>query len=300
YGFGPIHPFNNDRFDAFAKAFRHHHLDQKVHLLTGRMASEEEIKRFHTLAYIQWIKRKSKEGRGFLDYGDTPVVPGIYEASAYVVGTVLEAVDQIMQGTLKRAFIPIAGLHHAKPEGTSGFCVFNDCAIAIHSLRKKYGVKKIAYVDIDVHHGDGVFYAFEEDPNLIFADIHEMDIFPGTGDSYEEGLGKGKGKKRNFPLPAGAGDEDFFEVWPQIEDLIKREDPDFIIFQCGADSLAGDPLASLYYSDRPHGHAAAQLCKLADTYSQGRLLALGGGGYNLENIGRAWTAVVKSLIEAHM
>jgi acetoin utilization protein AcuC len=297
YGFGEDHPFNNFRYAAFRDAFQHLLLEKRVKILKGRMATDSEITQFHTQEYLNFVKRKSAEGNGFLDYGDTPVVPGIFEAAAYVVGTVIDAVDQIMQGTIKRAFVPIAGLHHSHASAASGFCVFNDCAIAIHILRQKYNMGKIAYVDIDVHHGDGVYYAFENDPHVIFADIHESGIFPGTGFISEQGNDQAKGKKLNIPLPAGADDEDFFAVWPQVEKLIERERPAFIILQCGADSLANDPLADLQYSDKPHAYAAKRLCELANKYAEGRLLALGGGGYNLHNISRAWAAVVKSLTD---
>ncbi|OJW53301.1 MAG: acetoin utilization protein AcuC [Alphaproteobacteria bacterium 41-28] len=297
YGFGEDHPFNNFRYGAFAEAFQHLLLDKRVTIMKGCLATDAEITQFHTQEYLNFIKKKSAEGSGFLDYGDTPVVPGIFEASAYVVGTVLDAVDQMMEGTIKRAFVPIAGLHHSHTAAASGFCVFNDIAIAIHTLRQKYNVEKIAYVDIDVHHGDGVYYAFENDGDLVFADIHQSGIFPGTGHPYEQGKGQAKGKKLNIPLPAGAGDEDFFAVWPHVEKLLEQEKPEFIILQCGADSLADDPLAYLQYSEKPHAYATRRLCELANKYAQGRLLALGGGGYNLQNIARAWTAVVRSLID---
>ena len=298
YGFGPTHPFNNDRYAAFADLFQKHQLETKVTLLQGRSATDIEITRFHTPEYLRFVKEQSAKGVGFLDEGDTPVVPGIFEAAAYVVGTVLEAVYQIMQERIKYAFVPIAGLHHSHPAAASGFCVFNDCAIAINTLRKCYNIKNIAYVDIDVHHGDGVYYAFEDDENLIFADVHQSNLFPGTGFEYEQGTTQAKGKKVNIPLPAGAGDEEFFTVWPQVEALLEREKPEFILLQCGADSLAHDPLGFLRYSDKPHAYAAQQLCKIADQYASGRLLALGGGGYNLHNIARAWIAVTKSLIKS--
>lgn len=296
YGFGPNHPFNNFRYAAFADALEQLHLDKNALILKGRLAKDSEITQFHTSEYVSFIKQKSTEGTGYLDHGDTPAMLGIFEAASYVVGTVLEAVDQIMQGTIERAFVPIAGLHHSHPEAASGFCVFNDCAIAIKTLRQKYHIEKIAYIDIDVHHGDGVYYGFENDPNLIFADIHQEGIFPGTGFTSEQGTGKATGKKLNIPLPAGAGDDEFFAVWPQIEELLEHERPEFIILQCGADSLRNDPLAFFQYSDKPHAYAAQRLCKIANKYAKGRLLALGGGGYNMHNISQAWIAVVKSLI----
>lgn len=294
YGFGEDHPFNNFRYDAFREAFEHLLLYKRASIMKGRLATDSEIAQFHTLEYLNYIKKRSAEGRGFLDYGDTPAVPGIFEAAAYVVGTVLDAVDQMMQGVIKRAFIPIAGLHHSHATAASGFCVFNDIAIAIRTLRQKYKVGKIAYVDIDVHHGDGVFYAFENDADLIFADIHESGIFPGTGHLSEQGKDQAKGKKLNIPLPAGAGDEEFFAAWPHVEELLEQEKPEFIIFQCGADSLANDPLAGLQYSDKPHAYAARRLCELANQYASGRLLALGEGAITCKILlepGRQWLSL---------
>jgi acetoin utilization protein AcuC len=297
YGFGPSHPFNNDRFKAFEKQFHALHLEEKVQILSVKKASQEEIETFHTHAYVEWVKEKSKNGEGYLDEGDTPAFKGMYEAGAFVVGCVLDAVSLIMKNTYKNAFVPIAGLHHAYPQRASGFCIFNDCGIAINALKHNFNVKRIAYVDIDVHHGDGVFYAFEEDPYVLFADIHQEPLYPGTGSSKEKGKGTAVGTKLNIPLASGSGDEHFFKAWEKVIELLESGKPDFILFQCGADSLEGDPLAGLKYSPNVHFEAAKSLKSIAEKHAKGRLLAMGGGGYNLENIGKAWTSVVKGLIE---
>ncbi|MGH8244497.1 MAG: acetoin utilization protein AcuC, partial [Steroidobacteraceae bacterium] len=200
----------------------------------------------------------------------------------------------------RRGFVPIAGLHHAGRAHAAGFCVFNDIGVVVESLKREHGLSRIAYVDIDAHHGDGVFYAFEDDPALIFADTHEDGryLYPGTGAASETGAGAAAGIKLNLPLPPGVGDAEFLAAWPAIESHVERHAPEFVILQCGADSLAGDPIAHLALTEEAHAHAAARLCDIADRHAEGRILGFGGGGYNRRNIARAWTRVVQSFVEA--
>lgn len=300
YAFGDGHPFGPDRLDAFWQEACKQGLDEEVCLLDPVMALPGDIEYFHQKSYIERVVAQSEQGAGFLDAGDTPAFPGVYEAAAYVVGTTLDACRRLMEGEFRRAFIPIAGLHHARPDSAAGFCVFNDCGVAIQVLRSRYGLERIAYVDIDAHHGDGVFYPFESDPSLYVADIHEDGrfLYPGTGHAYETGSGPAKGTKLNIPMPPDAGDDQFFEVWTEVERFLEQASPEFILFQCGADSLAGDPITHLRYSRAAHAHAAQRLCSLADAHCDGRLLAMGGGGYNRTNLALAWTSVVESLLRA--
>jgi acetoin utilization protein AcuC len=169
----------------------------------------------------------------------------------------------------------------------------------VEYLRKKYGVQRIAYVDIDAHHGDGVYYGFEDDPDLIFADLHEDGryLYPGTGSAEETGTGKAKGTKLNIPMQPGATDSDFRAAWGRVESFLEDARPEFILFQCGADSLEGDPITHLCYTEQAHADAAAALCRLANKHCDGRIIGTGGGGYNRENLARAWTRVVQSFAE---
>ncbi len=298
YGFGEGHPFGPDRMGVFWQRMIDRGLDQQVQVCEPSVANYDDLIRFQTSKYVDQVIQQSKTGAGFLDQGDTPAFLGVYEAACTVVGTVLAAIDKIMQAGNTTAFIPIAGLHHAARDTAAGFCVFNDCGIAIETLRSQYGLKRIAYVDIDAHHGDGVFYAFESDPDLIFADLHEDGryLYPGTGAATETGRGAAAGRKLNIPMQPDSDDEDFLAVWPEVEKHLETFPPEFILFQCGADSLSGDPITHLRYSEAAHRHAAKRLKLLAEKYCQGRLLAMGGGGYNRENLARAWTAVVESLL----
>jgi acetoin utilization protein AcuC len=298
YGFGDDHPFGVDRHEVFHDELLKADLGDTIHYALPRRASVDELALFHSPDYINFVSKKSDAGTGFLDSGDTPAFPGIFESAANVVGTALAAVDAVMQGDARRAFVPIAGLHHAGREHAAGFCVFNDCGVAIEYLRQRYGVQRIAYVDIDAHHGDGVFYGFEDDPDLIIADIHEDGryLYPGTGAASETGKGPAVGTKLNIPLPPGAGDAEFDAIWPNVESLIARCRPEFVLFQCGADSLLGDPITHLRFTEDAHARAASELCLLANKYCGGRIVGTGGGGYNRHNIARAWTRVVESFV----
>ena len=301
YHFGSEHPFGPDRYDAFFNEFKHRQLDRHPSICLGApaIATQEQLEWFHDHDYVELVKRLSAAGDGYLDYGDTPARQGIYEAAATVVGTVLEALDQIVKRYCDKAFIPIAGLHHARRDTAAGFCVFNDCGVAIEALRREYGIKRIAYVDIDAHHGDGVYYSFEDDPDLYIVDFHEDGhyLYPGTGFATETGKGPAKGTKLNINMPPDCGDELFRERWLEAEKFLDACAPEFVLLQCGADSIAGDPITHLRYTPKSHAYAAERLCYLADKYAQGRLLVMGGGGYNRGNLARAWCAVVEKIAD---
>lgn len=298
YGFGEGHPFGPDRFDAFWHEACLRGFDRRVLPVPARAAKHAELEWFHAREYLGFVEEASHRGEGYLDGGDTPAVPGIFEAACQVVGATLNAVDGVMQGQWRRAFVPIAGLHHAGRRHAAGFCVLDDIGVTIERLRRAYGLRRVAYVDIDAHHGDGVFYAFEEDPDLLFADLHEDGrfLYPGTGAAEETGRGAAQGTKLNVPMAPGAGDREFFAAWERVEAYLAAGRPEFILFQCGADSLAGDPITHLRYSPAAHAHAAARLCALAEQHCDGRIVGMGGGGYNRRNLALAWNAVLEQFL----
>ena len=298
YGFPDGHPFGTDRHAAFFAEFAARGLDKRVRIMETRAAARAELESFHTAEYLDLVANKSITGEGFLDAGDTPAWRGVYEAAADVVGATLLASDEIMAGRARRAFIPIAGLHHATRAGAAGFCVFNDCGVAVEMLRRNHGLKRIAYVDIDAHHGDGVFYGFESDPDLIFADIHEDGryLYPGTGHAEETGRGAAVGTKLNIPVPPGADDAVFEAQWPRVLAHLRRFEPEFILLQAGADSVEGDPITHLRFSAETHTRAARDLARLAEELGHGRVLGTGGGGYNRINLAQAWSGVVEGLL----
>jgi len=301
YGFPDGHPFSPQRFDAFWEAFLKRDLDKNSQISIRKpiQATAAQIQLFHSKHYIEKVKQLSVVGEGYLDGGDTPAYPGVYEAAAYVVGSALQASNDIMQQVCDNAFVPIAGLHHAAPEYASGFCVFNDCGVVVNHLFEEFHLSRVAYVDIDAHHGDGVYYGFESDPRLIFADLHEDGryLFPGTGREDECGIGEGKGYKLNIPMPKFSSDSEFFTQFERVIAFLESHKPEFIILQCGADSIKGDPLTHMCYSPDAHYHATVKLKEVAHTLGHNRLLCLGGGGYNLQNIAATWCEVVRALVD---
>lgn len=302
YGFGGSHPLGTDRIHAFWSRLQAEHLPNVI-VEKPETATEETALSFHDREYVELVKVASKQDRSIpLDRGDTPSYRGVYEATLYVVGSTLAALDMVMAGKdragrkIEHAFNPIGGLHHAMRGAAGGFCVFNDVGVAVVQARKKYSIKRIAYVDIDAHHGDGVYYEFDSDPLLFIADIHEDGryLFPGTGFADETGVGEARGTKLNIPLAPESGDGEFFDAFAKVEKFVDDCKPELIILQCGADGLAGDPITHLQYSAKAHRHAADVLHRLAHKYCGGRIIALGGGGYNRTNIGNAWTEVVRA------
>jgi acetoin utilization protein AcuC len=299
YGFGDGHPFGNDRFDAFWREACSRGIDKKTLPIAARCATRRELEAFHAGSYLDFIVRRSQRG-GYLDGGDTPALPGIFEAASLVVGAALNAVAGVMAGDYRRAFVPIAGLHHAGRGHAAGFCVLNDIGVTIEHLRHEQGIRDIAYVDIDAHHGDGVFYAYDADPHLFFADMHEDGrfLYPGTGRADETGSGPAAGTKLNIPMAPGADDAEFNLAWEHVERYLREQRPQFILFQCGADSIEGDPITHLRYSPAAHRHAATRLCALADEFCGGRIVGMGGGGYNRRNLALAWSGVVEAFLVA--
>ena len=266
------------------------------------MATEEEILLFHDQDYVRLVKRSSEKGVGLLDMGDTPAFKGCYEATSLVVGASLQACDLIMNGQYMHAFNPSGGLHHAHPDRASGFCIFNDPAISIAYLKRKYDLKRLIYLDIDAHHGDGVMYGFYDDPAVLDIDFHENGryIFPGTGYPDETGRGPANGLKVNIPLLPGSGDEAFLQGFESIVPaLVRKYHPEAILVQCGADGHDGDLLAHLRLTTHTYQEVVDTMHELAHEMCRGRLLLFGGGGYTLANVPRVWTVAFATLAGQH-
>ncbi|MXY14509.1 MAG: acetoin utilization protein AcuC [Proteobacteria bacterium] len=300
YGFPGGHPFSTARHVAYQEALQDRGLLHACCIREPRQATADELGLFHRREYIERVRHQSESGHGYLDAGDTPAFPGVYEAAATVAGTTVAAVDAILDGDCRHAFVPIAGLHHARRNGASGFCVFNDIGVAIEHLFSAHALESVLYVDIDAHHGDGVFYSYTDDERVIFLDFHQHSatLYPGTGRAEETGTGGAQGKKLNIELLPQSRDETFFEQWSRARKFIDGFSPQFVLLQCGVDSLRGDPITDLHLSEAAHRFVTEELIGYAEQHCSGRLLALGGGGYNLENISNGWTAVTESMLNA--
>jgi acetoin utilization protein AcuC len=219
-----------------------------------------------------------------LGYGDSPVFPGIYSGSLLVAGGALEAAHRVAEGEFDVAFHMAGGLHHAMPGRASGFCYLNDPAIAIWDLVKRG--KRVVYLDIDAHHGDGVQHAFYHTDRVLTLSLHESGefLFPGTGFADETGEGEGKGFSVNLPFLPGTGDETFVRGFEAIvPPLVEAFAPDVLVTQLGVDTFATDPLAHLNLTT--HG-----FCRMVERMKSFHIpwVALGGGGYQISNVARAW------------
>jgi len=292
YSFPPPHPFNSSRPKRFWEKLEGEELGQEY--VAPEKADEEALELFHERGHVEFVRKASRLGYGYLDQGDTPAFLGALEAGEFAVGSTLACVERVLSGKADHGFNPVGGLHHARPDRSAGFCIFNDIGVAIELLRKE-GIKRILYVDIDVHHGDGVYYPFETDPDVFVFDIHEDGrfLYPGTGRADETGIGEAEGTKVNVPLQPGEGDKRIAELVKKLAGFASLARPEFIILQSGADSLEGDPLGGLAFSAELHSTVAGVLHRISHEACDGRIVAMGGGGYDVDNCADAWSSVVR-------
>ncbi|WP_373893090.1 acetoin utilization protein AcuC [Virgibacillus natechei] len=301
YHFHPDHPFNQIRVVLTKELLEAEHQLQPNEIVEPRMATEDELALFHDRAYIEALKKAStghlSENEG-LEYGvgteDTPMFPGMHEASAYLVGGSLTAVDSVLEGNSVHAANVGGGLHHGFNRRASGFCIYNDGAVAIKYIRQKYDLK-VLYVDTDAHHGDGVQWAFYDDPNVCTFSIHETGryLFPGTGNVNERGIKEGHGYAFNLPIDAFTENESFLQVYETaFREIAAFFKPDVIVTQNGADAHCYDPLTHLCATMDIYERIPELAHELAHRYCNGKWIALGGGGYDIWRVvPRAWAQV---------
>lgn len=298
YDFGPGHPFTEKSRHLAVRL-----LEESGYFgpsppsgseLVKRVesAGRDDLLRFHREEYLGLVERAGRDRHApSLDAGDTPAFFGCFAAASAVVGGTLTGLRYVEQDALTHAFNPAGGLHHAHPGRASGFCIFNDLAVAMRRFQQGTGTpRRVAYVDIDVHHGDGVMYGFYEDGTVLDIDFHQdgRTIFPGTGFPSETGHGDGAGLKVNLPLPPGAGDEAFVPLFEQVvPTLLRSYRPELIVLQCGTDAHVGDGLGELQYTSRSYGRAVELVHRMSHEVAGGRLLVTGGGGYTAENVARS-------------
>ncbi|MGZ8598732.1 MAG: acetoin utilization protein AcuC [Actinomycetota bacterium] len=260
-------------------------------------ATDDELGSVHAADFIDATRRAGhgedgEWGRYGYGAGDNPIFPQMHEAGALVAGASLAAARAVHAGEVDHAFNAAGGLHHAMPARASGFCVYDDPALAIAWLLHE-GVHPIAYVDVDVHHGDGVQAIFYEDPRVMTISLHESGefLFPGSGFVTERGAAAGEGTKVNVPLPPGTTDEAWLTAFRAIvPPLVRAFQPKVIVTQLGCDTHVTDPLAHLRLTTRAYRETAAELHGLAHEVAGGRWIATGGGGYQWATVvPRAWT-----------
>jgi acetoin utilization protein AcuC len=294
YDFGD-HPLNPVRLDLTIRLARELGVLDRLDLRAPEPADETQLLTVHDQAYLDAV-RKASDDPGFEGFGlgtsDDPVFAGMYEASALVAGGSAQAALAMWNGEVEHAVNIAGGLHHAMRGYASGFCIFNDVVLAIRTMLAA-GAKKIAYVDIDVHHGDGVQDAFYDDPRVLTISLHQdpRTLFPGTGFPTEIGAGEAEGTAVNVALPPGTGDAGWLRAFHAIvPGAVRAFKPDVLVTQCGCDTHHEDPLANLELSVDGQRTAIAALHRLAHEVTGGKWVAFGGGGYGLVRcVPRTWT-----------
>lgn len=303
YDLGGEHPFNPVRLDLTIRLARELGVLDGIGLLMPEYARDSDLERIHTRDYLDAVKEAPGApydvGHG-LGTDDNPVFADMHQAAALVVGSTLLGARKIAEGETLRAVNIAGGLHHAMRDHAAGFCVYNDCAIAISWLLDQ-GFDRVAYVDTDVHHGDGVQAAFYDDPRVLTVSLHQhpMTLWPGTGYAGELGGSGAEGRSVNIPLMPMTRDAGWLRAFHAVVPPLLREfQPQILVTQCGVDSHHEDPLADLALTVDGHRAIYQALRELADTYTGGRWLAVGGGGYQLIRVvPRSWTHLLATALD---
>ncbi len=304
------HPLKPIRVKLAVELIRSTGLIEHCHLLPPRAATDEELQLVHSPEYVALVRSLSDPSKrrhvsphqvddaGFAS-ADNPISDALHDGTAVVVGASLVAAEAIESGAARHAFSPSGGLHHAHRERASGFCTYNDAAIACQWLKSRG--HRVAYVDVDVHHGDGVEEIFQTDPDVLTISLHESGhwLFPGTGFPQDVGVGKGAGAAANLPFMPFTWDEPWLLAFEKVVPaLLRRFQPTVLVTQDGCDSHHLDPLAHLANTTRIWPRIGQVFHELAHELCDGRWLALGGGGYAIyEVVPRAWTLLFAEMVE---
>jgi len=314
YNFGPSHPLRPLRLELTYSLMEKLGLlnHKNLEIFQPRLATKQEIARVHSSDYINVIERlsknpKDKEIKPFiygLGPGDNPIFEGMYEASSLVCGASIKAAETVWDNDeFHIAFNPAGGLHHAQKDKASGFCIFNDIAVAIKHLKSIDKDIRIAYLDIDCHHGDGVQWLFYDDPNVLTISLHESGkyLFPGSGDTEETGTGKGTGYSINFPLIPGTNNKMYLKIFTEcIPKILEKYQPDILATQLGVDTHFNDPLTQLGVSIRLHKTLAKEIKTYAENHCNNKWLAFGGGGYLMTVVPRAWSLFLARMLDVDL
>ena len=298
YDFGRDHPMDPVRLGLTRKLVEAFELDRHMDVVAAQPAGESTLRLVHREDYIEAVKAASADPRSADQaYGlgtlDDPAFAGMHDVSALIAGQSVGAAEAVWRGSALHAVNFAGGLHHAMPAAASGFCVYNDAALAIARLLE-LGAERVAYVDVDVHHGDGVQAAFWEDPRVLTISLHEhpATLFPQTG--WPQETGAAEGSAVNVALPAGTGDEGWLRAFHAVvPELLADFRPQVLVTQHGADTHFEDPLAHLAVSLDAQRAVQVACHDLAHEHADGKWLALGGGGYAVvEVVPRSWTHLV--------
>jgi acetoin utilization deacetylase AcuC-like enzyme len=294
---GLWHPESPERCDAVMGALAAPAIRERTVDVPSRAATESEILLCHTPGYIERARRDIASGAPMLSTGDTDICRESWTAALCAAGSVLSAVDAVIDGKVANAFCVVRPPgHHACPARGMGFCVFNNVAIGARYAQTSRGVGKVLIADWDVHHGNGTQEAFYEDGSVFFFSAHQSPLYPGTGASDETGSGAGRGTTMNCPFPAGADGEDIVGAFrDRLLPAASRFKPDLVMVSAGFDSRLGDPLGGFRLTDDDFAELTSIVLEIARDNARGRLVSVLEGGYALDGLGAAAAAHVERL-----
>ncbi len=293
---GPMHPERPERLGAVMAALEMEEFNGLARREAPRV-EREQLLRVHPAEHVDFVLTSVPEvGNAALD-ADTFISPGSGEAALRAAGALCAAADAVIAREAGNAFCAVRPPgHHAEPSRPMGFCLFNNVAVGALHLREAHGLKRIAVMDFDVHHGNGTQAAFWDDADLFFASTHQMPLYPGSGAAHERGVAD---NILNVPLPPGAGSREFRAAMTEsVLPALKAFKPEFLLVSAGFDAHADDPLASLALREEDYGWATAELASLANEVCDGRLVSTLEGGYDLGALGRSAAAHVRALMQA--
>jgi acetoin utilization deacetylase AcuC-like enzyme len=243
------------------------------------------------------IKARCRSGEQILDDGDTHVSKDSFDVALLAAGGVTLAIDQVMNGSLTRAFCAVRPPgHHAETSTVMGFCLFNNAAIGARYAQTRHGVERVAIVDWDVHHGNGTQQIFYEDDSVLFISLHQFPFYPGTGAANERGAGKGEGFTLNCPMGVGSVEKDYLDAFQaQILPALHRFQPQLILVSAGFDAHADDPLAGINLTEDSFGRMTELVLEISERYCKGKIVSILEGGYDLQALSRSVESHLKAM-----
>ncbi|UCG55124.1 MAG: histone deacetylase [Dehalococcoidia bacterium] len=291
------HPESARRLVAVIRDLERTGLLQQLISIKPRVATIEEVSLVHTKQYISEVRALAKKGGGQLDL-DTVVSPDSYKVALYAAGGTIQAIDAVMDGGMNSVFALVRPPgHHASAGRGTGFCLFNNVAIAVAYTLHKYNLERIAIVDFDVHHGNGTQDAFYTNPRVLYISTHQSPHYPGTGWEDETGGGEARGITVNIPMPIGCGDEEYNQVFEHIIiPVIRRFEPKLIVISAGYDGHWSEGLAGMNLSIAGFTQMTGIIKELADEVCDGRLVLSLEGGYNLTALSASISATFEVLL----
>ncbi len=297
---GNDHPEAPERLDAIARRLRQSLLADRIRHLAPRPAERAELLAFHTEGWVFRFEEAVLSGRTYIDHPDNQVCYESYRIATLSAGSGITGVDMAERESGSVIFCATRPPgHHAEPNQPYGFCFFNNCVLAARYWQRRYGRQRVCVFDFDAHHGNGIQTAFEEEAETTYISIHEHPSFsfPGTGWAEDRGIGAGKGTILNLPLPPGAGEEQVARLLPRVRKFVEDARPDALIIGAGFDAHREDDMSGLHFSVDIYRKLGVFIMELARDFTEGRLISILEGGYNLDKLGICVEAYLMGLLE---